>query len=194
LVTVYPNVRIVGVELDAAVLAVARSRFGIASLPRIRLVDSDARWFLQSTRERYDVIAVDLFVGGQVPFFCATKEFFELVRTHLTEDGVMMMNVFSRRGDQLIAPVVRTVAAVFPSVSVIGEANAIVTASRKPSDLAAVLDGLDRRIASPPELRQVIRRARLTVRSPRPGAEWPIFTDDRNDIEFRVFDVGRGGR
>ena len=52
--------------------------YPVAELPRIKLVAEDARWFLTRTLERYDVIVVDLYVTGTIPFFTATAEFFAL--------------------------------------------------------------------------------------------------------------------
>jgi spermidine synthase len=193
LVTAYPDVEVVGVELDGQVIDVARRYFGLADLPRLRLVEDDARWHLERSPSRYDVIAIDLYVTGHVPFFTTTREFFALVRERLTDRGVAMMNILSPGpGQDLIGPFVRTARAVFTDVHLIGEGNIILVASRGPLDAGAVRHTLAAG-GAPAVVRRVAERALRTVRPASVGAEWPLFTDDRNDVEFRTFRMFHGG-
>lgn len=192
LVTVYPDVEVVGVELDPQVVEVARRFFGLDGLPRLHLVAEDARWYVERTTEQFDAIAIDLYVTGHIPFFTTTREFFQLVKSRLTDRGVIMMNVLSIQvGDDLIAPFVRTVQSVFPSVFLIGTSNFIVVASKAPVDKAALQQALQR--ADVPILvGEVAERALGSFRTATAGPEWPIFTDDRNDVEFRTFKMFYG--
>lgn len=190
--TVYPDAEITGVDLDPAVLKVAREYFGLKDYPRIKLVAEDARWFLAQTRERYDVIAVDLYVTGTIPFFTATEEFFALARSRLTEDGLLMMNMLSRRhGEEHIAPFVRTLQAAFPSVYAASFGNYLLIATNRPTELAALKARLDAEPADP-NLAHVLKRARPTFRLATAAASLRPFTDDRNDVEFRSFRLLHG--
>lgn len=187
--TVFPDAEITGVDLDPAVLRVARDYFGLKDHPRIHLVADDARWFLARGQERYDVIAIDLYVTGTIPFFTATHEFFALVRARLSAQGVLMMNVLSRRrGEEHIAPFVRTLETVFPSVYATGFGNYLLIATRQPTEYAVLKARLEAEPADP-NLAQVLVRARPTFRPARAGAGVRPFTDDRNDVEFRSFDL-----
>jgi spermidine synthase len=189
---VFPETEITGVDLDPAVLRVARDYFGLKDHPRIRLVAEDARWFLQRSTERYDVIAIDLYVTGTIPFFTATTEFFTLVRERLTDNGVMVMNLLSRRrGEEHIAPFVKTLEAVFPNVYAASFGNYFLIATRQPTDFAA----LKARLEADPgnaNLAHVLTRVRPTFRPMRAGAGVRPFTDDRNDVEFRSFKLLHG--
>src|ERR671923_34608 len=89
----YPFVQIDGVELDPAVSEAGRRYFGMGEIPGLTVHDEDARSFLRRTDERYDVIIVDAYRPPSVPFYLATKEFFELVRDHLTAGGIVALNV-----------------------------------------------------------------------------------------------------
>lgn len=189
---VFPEAEITGIDLDPAVLRIARDYFGLKDHPRIRLVAEDARWFLQRTRERYDVIAIDLYVTGTIPFFTATTEFFALVRERLTDDGVMVMNLLSRRrGEEHIAPFVKTLETVFPNVYAASFGNYLLIATRRPTDFAALKARLDAEPANP-NLAHVLTRARPTFRPMRAPAGVRPFTDDRNDVEFRSFKLLHG--
>ena len=55
--------------------------------------DEDARPFLRRRDRRYDVIYVDAYHQPYVPFYLATREFFELVRDRLAPGGVVALNV-----------------------------------------------------------------------------------------------------
>jgi len=192
LAAVYPDADITGVDLDPAVVRVARDYFGLKDLPRIRLVAEDARWFLTRTTERYDVIAVDLYVTGTIPFFTATTEFFALARKRLTDNGILMINVLSRRrGEEHIAPFVRTLEAVFPNVYAASFGNYLLIATRQPTDFAALKARLDAEPANP-DLAHVLTRVRPTFRVAHAPATIRPFTDDRNDVEFRSFELLHG--
>lgn len=192
LVSVNPDVEVVGVELDGKVIEAARKFFGLEGERRIRLVEQDARWYLEAARERYDVIDIDLYVTGHIPFFCTTREFFERARDRLTERGIIMMNVLSiQPGDDLIGPFVRTVRAVFPSVFLIGTGNFILVASKAPTDEGTLRRTLET-APVPGPVREVANRALSTLRTATAGPEWPLFTDDRNDVEFRTFKMFYG--
>lgn len=192
LVTVYPDVEVVGVELDGAVINVAKRFFELDGIPRIHLIEGDARWYVESTPDRYDVIDIDLYVTGHIPFFCTTREFFQLVKDRLTDKGLMMINVLSMQaGEDLIGPFIRTVRSVFPSVFLIDIGNYILLASKKPIDLETLLHMMNKPTDSP-VMRQVIDKARETLRVATTGEEWPIFTDDLNDVEFRSFKMSYG--
>ena len=61
----------------------------------------------------------DAFTDITVPQHLVTKEFFELVRSRLTDDGVYLMNVIDH-ADQLqaLASIAATLQSVFPEVEI----------------------------------------------------------------------------
>ena len=60
---------------------------------RIRYLDGDGRVFLNRNKQPYDLILLDAFHGGYIPFHLLTKEFFRLVKKHLTPNGAVAINV-----------------------------------------------------------------------------------------------------
>jgi spermidine synthase len=52
----------------------------------------DARPYLRRTDERYDLIMVDAYRQPYIPFYLATREFFELVRDRLRPGGAVVVN------------------------------------------------------------------------------------------------------
>jgi spermidine synthase len=113
----YSEAEIDGVELDPAVSRVGRRWFGMEGNPRLTVHDADARPFLRSTDERYDLIVVDAYHQPYVPFYLATREFFELVRDRLAPGGIVALNVAAVPDDKrLVRAIGATVAAELPQV------------------------------------------------------------------------------
>ena len=65
----------------------------------------------------YDAIMIDAYRQPYIPFYLATREFFELARERLAPGGVVLINVGHPEGsDELERVLGRTMAAAFPSV------------------------------------------------------------------------------
>jgi spermidine synthase len=109
-----PNVPITSVELDPAVLELAKKYFGIRDEPNFSVVNLDGRSFLKNSSDKYDIILVDAYRGPFVPFHLLTKEFYALIKDHLAEGGVVMQNV--EPTTMLFDSAVLTINAVFPQV------------------------------------------------------------------------------
>lgn len=109
-----PNVRVTTVELDPAVVELSHKYFGIKDELNFRVVTKDGRIFLADSKDHYDVILIDAYRGPFVPFHLLTKEFYELVRAHLTEGGVIGVNV--EPSTMLFDSAVKTLMTVFSNV------------------------------------------------------------------------------
>ena len=111
----YPDVEIDGVEIDPEVTEAGRTYLGLGENPNLRTIDADGRPYLQLTDERYDVIVVDAYHQPYIPFYLATREFFELVRARLAPGGAMALNVATVPGDDRLPQAIgSTVLAAFP--------------------------------------------------------------------------------
>ena len=113
----YPDIAIDGVEIDPEVSAVAKKYFGENDNVRLDVVTADARPFLQSVKEKYDLIFIDAYRQPYVPFYLATADFFKLCRDRLASDGIVALNVSTVPGDdRLSRDVSGTLATQFPLV------------------------------------------------------------------------------
>jgi spermidine synthase len=113
--TFYPDVRIDGVEIDPVVTEAGRRYLGLGENPNLNVVTQDGRPFLQDTDRRYDVIVVDAYRQPYIPFYLATKEFFELARDRLRPGGVLALNVARVPGDERLSRAIgSTIRAAFP--------------------------------------------------------------------------------
>jgi spermidine synthase len=89
---ILPEATIDSVELDPGVIDVSKKYFGLRETRTFRLVESDARVFLNRHAEPYDLIFVDAFTGSYIPFHLMTTEFYQLVRSRLAPHGVAAFN------------------------------------------------------------------------------------------------------
>jgi spermidine synthase len=126
-----PELHVTSVELDPGVTAAAKNYFGVEEGPRHRIAAGDGRVFLQRNKARYDVVMIDAFRGGYVPFHLLTQEFYTLLASRLEPDGVAVMNLRART--QLFDSSLVTLRRTFKTVEVYEwSGNAIVLARLLP--------------------------------------------------------------
>lgn len=130
------------IELDPAVVEVARSHFGFRDDARLKAHVGDGRRWIERVRGgRYDLIVIDAFSAHEVPYALATREFLVAVQQSLAADGVVIANMWGRLANPLYDDMVATYLSVFPAVSVMdvaGSGNKLVLGSR-----SAVVPQLD---------------------------------------------------
>jgi spermidine synthase len=115
----YPDLGIDTVELDPAVVDVAKRFFEVREDARQRIVVSDGRVYLRRTDQKYDVIILDAYFAEGIPFHLATREFLELVRDHLNPGGIVVSNIIgaiSGSNSRLYRALHKTYGAVFPGL------------------------------------------------------------------------------
>ena len=142
-----PNVSVTSVELDPTVVQLARKYFGIKEEPNFQVATRDGRLFLSESKERYDLILIDAYRGPFVPFHLLTKEFYQIVKDHLAEGGVVAQNV--EPSTMLFDAAVKTISVVFPQLDFYRADGNIVTVAydgpeRKPEDLASLARDRDK--------------------------------------------------
>lgn len=94
----FDNVKLTGVEIDQKITDLARTYF---ELPEdIEVTTYDGRAYLNADGQKYDVIMVDAYQDITIPFQMSSIEFFTLVKEHLTEDGVMVVNMNMRGNEE----------------------------------------------------------------------------------------------
>ncbi|MBP0966669.1 MAG: fused MFS/spermidine synthase, partial [Oscillospiraceae bacterium] len=112
----FPQLHAEGVEIDGKITDLARDYFSLD--PAVSVTTYDGRAYLAGTDRLYDVIMVDAYQDITIPFQMSTREFFTMVRSHLKEHGVMIvnMNMTSDAEDGINACLQDTICAVFDHV------------------------------------------------------------------------------
>jgi predicted membrane-bound spermidine synthase len=112
----FPGTRVDGVEIDSELSDIGRRYFDMNN-PRMHLYHEDARPFLRRIDARYDVISVDTYRQPYIPFYVATREFFETVRDRLVPGGALVVNVGHPEGEEDLEKVLSaTIAEALPHV------------------------------------------------------------------------------
>jgi spermidine synthase len=120
------------VEVDPGVITAAKTYFGLRETGRMRLQGGDGRVFLTRNSDAYDLVLLDAYRGGYVPFHLLTREFYLLVRQRLAPGGAVAFNIHD--GTKLYSSTVRTLRDVFPALDLyptgLGETIAVARTSR----------------------------------------------------------------
>lgn len=180
----FPATRIDAVEIDGRLHELGKRFFGLRERAELRLVTDDARPFLRRARERYDAIFVDAYHQQYIPFYLATRQFFELVRERLRPGGVVIVDAAHPPGSTALERVLAaTLRAVFPTVVryPIWPRNTLLLASLRPAG-AGRLAAAARRLE--PELADL---ARATAGRLEPAlGSGSVYTDDRAPVEWLI--------
>ena len=98
LAELYPDAKIDVVEIDPAVVAVARKYFDYHESDRSKVHVVDARVYIKRAGlkgVKYDLVILDAFTGDYIPEHLMTVEFIEETALLLSESGVLVANTFS---------------------------------------------------------------------------------------------------
>ena len=94
----YPDAEMDVVEIDPAVVTVAKDWFNYQEDAKHEVHVVDARVFIKRAGlrgEKYDFIMLDAFSGEYIPEHLLSREFLQEVKTLLTDDGILVANTFS---------------------------------------------------------------------------------------------------
>lgn len=190
---VYGNIPIDGFELDPKIVEVGQKYFGM-TMPNLNVHIGDGRLGLEQSPYKYDIIAVDAYRPPYIPAHMTTQEFFEIVSSHLTDNGVLTINSASVPGDRrLINGLATTMGTVFPSIYTVdipGSLNTMIFATKQPTqpeNFAANFLALSQDPTVHPLL---ITTMQVTFAQLKSGYEvTTVFTDDHAPIEWIVNDM-----
>jgi predicted membrane-bound spermidine synthase len=144
---VYPQSKIDVAEIDPGVTETAYQYLGLRRNTRIRTMNEDARTFVKMLPDdvRYNLVLGDAFNDFSVPYHLTTREFNEMLRKHMTDDGIYILNIIDGAPHQFVSAFMRTLKLTFGSVYLIPTGKDwqervrntyIVLASPHPLDLA----------------------------------------------------------
>lgn len=192
----YGTTSIEGVEIDQKITDLAGTWFELPD--SIKVTTYDGRSYLAAISETYDVIMVDAYQDITIPFQMSSVEFFTLVREHLNENGVMVvnMNMYADTDSNSVGEgnineyLSDTIASVFDyvyTVDVAGTTNRELFATQNPAALEVFENG--RSTIEDPALQEMLRRVSDGIMPYEKGDY--LLTDDKAPVELlgmRVID------
>jgi len=111
-----PSLDITAVELDPAVVQLAKKHFGVRSEDKFKITVSDGRSHMLKSSDTWDVIMIDAYRGPFVPFHLLTEEFFKVVKSKLKPGGVVVQNI--EPTTMMFDSAIATIQRVLPNVDV----------------------------------------------------------------------------
>ena len=87
----YKN-KITGVEIDANVIEIANNYFELDKIPNLNIILDDAFEFVLKTKEKYDLIIIDIFQDTKMPNFLFERFFANRILEILEQNGIFLFN------------------------------------------------------------------------------------------------------
>ena len=142
-----PALDITCVELDPAVVDLAKKHFGVRPENKFKITVSDGRSYMVKSPESWNVIMIDAYRGPFVPFHLLTEEFYRVVKSRLKPGGVVVQNV--EPTTMMFDSAIATIQKVFPNVEAFDAGGNIVTVAydgprRTQAELAARAEALQK--------------------------------------------------
>jgi len=130
----FPKMMIDIVDIDPKVVDVARRFFWFRENQQVHVHVADGRDFIQkqiARGKRYHIIFLDAFGPDEIPRSLTTCEFLQSVRTAISDDGIVVANVWDRYSNSDYDSMIRTYQHVFADLYIVdvhGTGNEIVIA------------------------------------------------------------------
>lgn len=164
-----PELRVDYVDIDPVVPELARQflLFDDDDFSRVHI--DDARRFLTGSRETWDYIYCDTYIGSSIPFHLTTREFFREAKRHLNPHGVLGINLIDGPDRPFGKAILCTVRATFPQAYLfeVRGGNYLMLATDRLTavgrdELRVIAAQLDRRWNFDPSLSQMVEGFRET--------------------------------
>lgn len=184
----FGSTNIEGVEIDEKITKLSRKYFHLPD--NINVTTYDGRAFLNAVDKKYDVIMVDAYQDITIPFQMSSVEFFTLVKEHLSENGVMVVNMnMQGSGDgninQYLSDTISSVFSEVYTIDVDNSTNRELFASNN-KDLYNVFKENTRTIPNR-ELALLMEHVSASLSKYNPGNY--ILTDDKAPVELLGIEV-----
>lgn len=133
LTRILPDTAIDVVEIDPAVVSVAKQYFGFLPNDRVRVIEADGRVFVKRAireKRQYDLVMLDAFDHEYIPEHLLTREFLREVQKLLAPGAVLAANTFS--SSRLYDHESVTYASVFGTFFNLKRDNRVILAAEEP--------------------------------------------------------------
>jgi len=183
----FPQTIVDGYEIDREIINAGFDYFGLKD-DLLNIYIEDARWGITHNDYKYQVINVDAYNPPYIPWHLTTQEFFSEIYNHLSDEGVLVINVARVSEErELLDSLFRTINSVFPSTYIIdlpGTFNSMIFATKSVTSENNLIENyfdLMSKTDSHPLILSTLETTILNLQSP--PSEGLIFTDDKAPVE-----------
>jgi spermidine synthase len=109
-----------GVEIDEAVVQIARKHFSLDRMSSLTVVIDDAYNFIRNATEMFDLIVIDIYIDDFVPVQFETRAFLTAVSKLLIQGGKVVFNKLQpvNAGDTASKALLKVFESVFEKTSI----------------------------------------------------------------------------
>jgi len=183
----YKSVAIDGVEIDQKIVDMGEKYFHLGET-NTNVIVQDGRYFLESTTNKYDVIGIDAYQQPYIPFQLTSTEFFSTVRSHLTPNGVAVINVGRTNDDfRLVNAMAQNMKTVFSNVYIVDTlrfTNSLIIGTNAKTNLGNFQKNT--MLVDNPLLKEIAYQALVTGKLREEKQAHVYFTDDLAPIEQMI--------
>jgi len=100
----YPEAKIVGIEIDKEIVKISKKYFGLNKVKDLKIINDDAiNWVKKYKGDKFDMIIVDLYIGGDFQKKAMSDKFLKKIKKLLSKEGIIIFNWLKNKdGDELI--------------------------------------------------------------------------------------------
>lgn len=109
-----PGTEIDIVELDGDIPAIAENYFGFIPDSRTSVIIGDGRKFIDTNKEKYDIVFLDVYDAETIPEQFTTQEFFHNVKKSLADGGALSVNL-ANLGEDFVSKITSSITSEFPN-------------------------------------------------------------------------------
>jgi spermidine synthase len=84
--------KITGVEIDSEIIAIANEYFNLSAIANLDIIIDDAFEFVLKTKNKYDLIIIDIFQDTTMPNFLFEDYFIDRIGLILNRNGFILFN------------------------------------------------------------------------------------------------------
>lgn len=92
--------KITGIDIDQAVIEIANTYFKLNEIPNLEIIIDDASEFVQKTKNKYDLIIIDIFQDTKMPDFLFESLFINRICFLLNPKGFVLFNTMLLNAQQ----------------------------------------------------------------------------------------------
>ncbi len=119
----FPKAKIIGIEIDPVVVKLGKKYFGLDKIKNLKIINQDGIKFIShhsSESNQFDLILVDLYLGGSFPKKASSKEFFKNLKKILSQRGLVIFNrLFYKEHRQLTEEFIKKLDQYFSKIELI---------------------------------------------------------------------------
>ena len=130
LIGALPGAVVEVVEIDPGLQQIAHDYFGLIENPRLQITYGDGRAFIEHTRQKYDLIILDVFSELSIPRPFLTIEFLKSLQKRLAAGGCVALNIiasYKGKNSGLIKGQVAAYSSLFDHIDIFPAAHGLTS-------------------------------------------------------------------